>query len=78
MRATCSPERTDELVKGVIDHMAFTGKDLAGLVGKLKARGIEYDLRRLPDYGTWQIFFFDPNHAKVELDFDPSEQSAHA
>jgi len=68
----------DELVKGVIDHMAFTGKDLAGLVAKLKARGIEYDLRRLPDYGTWQIFFYDPNHAKVELDFDPSEQAAHA
>ena len=67
-----------ELVKGVIDHMAFTGKDLAGLVAKLKARSIQYDLRRLPDYGTWQIFFYDPNHAKVELDFDPSEQTAHA
>ena len=27
---------TDTLVKGVIDHMAFTGKDLAGMVAKLK------------------------------------------
>ena len=67
-----------ELVKGVIDHMAFTGKDLAGAVAKLKARGIEYELRRLPDYGTWQLFFYDPNDAKIELDFDRSEEAAHA
>ena len=62
-----------ELVKGVIDHMAFTGRDLAGMLSNLKARGIDYDLRRLPEYGTWQLFFDDPNGAKVELDFDPSE-----
>jgi catechol 2,3-dioxygenase-like lactoylglutathione lyase family enzyme len=65
-----------ELVKGVIDHMAFTGRGLAAMVKKLKARGIEYDLRQLPDYGTWQLFFFDPNDAKIELDFDASEQAA--
>lgn len=62
-----------QLVKGVIDHMAFYGSDLAGTVKKLKARGIAYELRRLPEYGTWQLFFFDPNGAKVEIDFDKSE-----
>ena len=67
-----------ELVKGVIDHMAFTGKDLQGLLGKLEARGIEYDLRQLPEYGTWQLFFFDHNDAKIELDFDPAEQAVAA
>ena len=65
-----------ELVKGVIDHMAFTGRDLKAMLEKLQARGIEYDLRQLPDYGTWQLFFFDPNDAKIELDFDPSERAA--
>jgi catechol 2,3-dioxygenase-like lactoylglutathione lyase family enzyme len=65
-----------ELVKGVIDHMAFTGKDLPGMLKMLKARGIEYDLRQLPEYGTWQLFFYDLNDAKVELDFDRSEQAA--
>jgi len=44
----------------------------------LGVRGIQHDLRRLPDYGTWQLFFYDPNDAKIELDFDPSEQSARA
>ena len=61
------------LVKGVIDHMAFSGKGLSAAVGRLKARGISYELRQLPDYGTWQLFFFDPNGAKVEIDFDPAE-----
>lgn len=67
-------QRKDVLVKGVIDHMAFTAQDLPGAVEKLKANGLDYELRRLPDNGTWQLFFFDPNGAKVELDFDKSEQ----
>jgi catechol 2,3-dioxygenase-like lactoylglutathione lyase family enzyme len=62
-----------DLVKGVIDHMAFTGQDLPATVAKLKARGIGYELRRQVGYGTWQLFFHDPNHAKVEIDFDPAE-----
>lgn len=62
-----------ELVPGVIDHMAFTGRGLAEAVARLKARGIAYELRKLPAYGTWQLFFLDPNGAKVELDFDASE-----
>ena len=62
-----------DLVKGVLDHMAFTARDLAGTVAKLKAHGLDYELRKLPTYGTWQLFFMDPNNAKVELDFDPAE-----
>ncbi len=63
----------EELVPGVLDHMAFGGEDLAGTVAKLKARGVPYELRRLPEYRTWQLFFLDPNNAKIEIDFDPSE-----
>ena len=65
----------EQLVKGVIDHMAFTGRDLAGTVANLKERSIDYELRRLPEYGTWQLFFDDPNGAKVELDFDKDERA---
>ena len=61
------------LVKGVIDHMAFTGRDLPATVKKLKDKSITYELRKLPAYGTWQLFFHDPNGAKVEIDFDPAE-----
>jgi catechol 2,3-dioxygenase-like lactoylglutathione lyase family enzyme len=61
------------LVKGVLDHMAFSGKGLSAAVAKLKKHDIPYELRQLPGYGTWQLFFFDPNNAKVEIDFDKSE-----
>lgn len=61
------------LVPGVIDHMAFTGAGLADAVAKLKRRNVPYELRRLPEYRTWQLFFHDPNGAKVEIDFDAAE-----
>ena len=37
-------------------------------------RGLRYDLRRQAGAGTWQLFSFDPNGARVELDFDAAEQ----
>jgi hypothetical protein len=62
---------------GLLDHMAFSATGLADYVGKLKARNIKYDLRRVPEggyaAGVWQIFFHDPNGAKVELDFAKEE-----
>lgn len=62
---------------GVLDHMAFWGTDLASYIAKLKARGLAYDLRRLPKgghgEGVWQLFFNDPNAARVEIDFAATE-----
>ncbi len=58
--------------------MAFWGTDLPSTLAKLKARGMKYDLRRLPEGGhlggLWQFFFFDPNGARVEIDFAASER----
>ena len=58
---------------GVIDHMAFTSQGLKDVKARFDARGLKYDLRRQAGAGTWQLFTLDPNGAKVELDFDPSE-----
>jgi len=58
---------------GVLDHMAFSARDLPGTVSTLKREGIEYELRRLPGGGIWQLFFNDPHGAKVEFDFDKDE-----
>ena len=68
-------KQKDVLVPGVIDHMAFTGRDLPATVERLKTHKIGYELRRLPSYETWQLFFYDPNGARVELDFDPGEKA---
>lgn len=66
----------EALRPGVIDHMAFTATGLAATLDLLKARGIRYDARQLPGGGTWQVFFHDPNGARVELDFDPGERTS--
>ena len=59
--------------RGVLDHMAFSAADLPDMTAKLKARDIKYDLRRQNESGVWQLFCFDPNGARVELDFAATE-----
>ena len=62
---------------GVLDHMAFWGTNLGEYIGKLKAKNLKYELRRLPENGpgagVWQLFFMDPNGARVEIDLPASE-----
>ncbi len=65
----------EDLRSGVIDHMAFSAHGLRDTVAKLRTRGIDYDLRRLVGRGQWQLFFRDPNGARVELDFAAEEAS---
>lgn len=67
----------NELRAGTLDHMAFTATGLLPTLKLLEEEKIGYDLRRLdaPEGGVnlWQLFFMDPNNAKVELDFAGTE-----
>jgi hypothetical protein len=58
-----------DLRSGVLDHMAFTATGLMPTLKILEEHDIKYDLRRLdaPEGGVdlWQLFFMDPNNAKV-------------
>jgi len=63
----------DELKSGVIDHMAFSAHGLADTLALLTSRNIEHTCRKQAGSGTWQVFFFDPNGARVELDFSADE-----
>lgn len=62
---------------GVLDHVAFCATDLSALVARLEARRVEYELGRFPSggpsSGVWQLFFRDPNGARVEVDLPASE-----
>ena len=58
---------------GILDHMAFSASGLSETLDRLDARALAYDLRQLPGSGMWQLFFNDPNGARVELDFAASE-----
>ena len=61
---------------GVLDHMAFSAQGLPETLKRLKSRKVEYILRRQPETQVWQLFFHDPNGAKVELDFAREETEA--
>jgi catechol 2,3-dioxygenase-like lactoylglutathione lyase family enzyme len=64
---------SEELRAGVIDHMAFSANDLSDTLALLASRNIPHTCRRQAGSGVWQVFFFDPNGARVELDFAASE-----
>lgn len=58
---------------GVLDHMAFSAENLREMAARLSAAGIAFSLGRQPQTGVWQLFFHDPNGARVELDFAADE-----
>ena len=64
----------DALRPGVIDHIAFSATDLAGTLARLTERGVDHVCRQQPGTGFWQVFFYDPNGARVELDFAAHER----
>ena len=64
-----------DLKPGVLDHMAFTAHGLAPTLERLRAHEVPHTVRQIPGLGTWQVFFADPNGAKIELDFDSNERA---
>ena len=62
-----------ENAPGVIDHMAFTATNLQSTIDTLKQQRIHYTLNRMKELGVWQLFFHDPDGAKIELDFSADE-----
>lgn len=67
----------EALKPGVIDHIAFSARGLASTLQTLTACHVEHVCRRQAGSGVWQVFFFDPNGARVELDF-AADESAQA
>ena len=62
---------------GVIDHLAFRATDLPGTVARLRELGVEAKARRVNAQGLFQLFLFDPNGVKVELNFEAAEADAN-
>ncbi|PHR62119.1 MAG: dioxygenase [Robiginitomaculum sp.] len=59
---------------GILDHMAFAGTDINALLKFLRTQEITYHLNQVdPPFAAWQVFFRDPNGAKVEIGFKISE-----
>lgn len=58
---------------GALDHIAFHAHGLADTLAHLRRLGIAFSERRADNQSLYQLFMFDPNGIKVELNFDASE-----
>ena len=59
---------------GGVDHVAFRCSDLAPMIERLRERGIDFSLTRVPSLGDQQLLFRDPLGIGVELTM-PGEAS---
>jgi hypothetical protein len=58
---------------GAIDHIAFRATGLRKMLEHLRAEKIQFSQRRANGQALFQLFFFDPNGIKIELNFDAAE-----
>ena len=58
---------------GAVDHIAFRATGLRDTMASLRQRGIEFNERRASSQALYQLFLYDPNGIKVELNFDAME-----
>jgi len=58
---------------GAIDHIAFRATGLQQMIEHLKALKVDFKQRQVNDQGLYQLFMFDPNGVKVELNYANSE-----
>ena len=58
---------------GAIDHIAFRASGLCAMVEHLQREKIAFTRRRANGQALFQLFFYDPNGIKIELNFDASE-----
>ena len=60
---------------GAIDHIAFRANGLAETMAHLRQLNIDFKERRANGQALYQLFMFDPNGIKVELNFDAVESA---
>jgi len=58
---------------GVVDHIAFRCTGLGEMMERLKRSQVEFRKRMVDDQGLFQLFLFDPNGVKIELNFANAE-----
>ncbi len=58
---------------GAIDHIAFRATGLPKMLLHLRNEKIPFSQRRANGQALFQLFFYDPNGVKIELNFDAAE-----
>src|SRR5690349_24063438 len=58
---------------GAIDHIAFRATGLPQMIEHLRAEGVPFSQRRANGQALFQLFFYDPNGIKIELNYAAAE-----
>jgi catechol 2,3-dioxygenase-like lactoylglutathione lyase family enzyme len=58
---------------GAIDHIAFRATGLRGMLEHLKKEKISFTRRRANGQALFQLFLYDPNGIKIELNYASEE-----
>jgi catechol 2,3-dioxygenase-like lactoylglutathione lyase family enzyme len=58
---------------GAVDHIAFRATGLREMIARLESLGVDFKQRQVDDQGLYQLFMFDPNGVKIELNFANTE-----
>jgi len=58
---------------GALDHIAFRATGLKQMMAHLKSQGIAFNERRASGQALYQLFMYDPNGIKIELNYDAAE-----
>jgi len=58
---------------GAIDHIAFRATGLRAMMAHLEKEGVPFTRRRANGQALFQVFFYDPNGIKIELNYDAAE-----
>ncbi len=58
---------------GAIDHLAFRASGLRQMLQHLRAEKIPFSQRRANGQALFQLFFYDPNGIKIELNYEARE-----
>jgi len=56
-----------------IEHFAFRAQGLVEFAGNLRKRGIEHRMVPVPGNGNAQIFTWDPDGNRIEIQFEAAE-----
>ncbi len=54
---------------GVFDHIAFNGNNVQEMIERLTRLNVPYHRNDVPHVGLVQLFVFDPNGLKIELNY---------
>jgi catechol 2,3-dioxygenase-like lactoylglutathione lyase family enzyme len=58
---------------GAVDHIAFRATGLRDMIARLEGLGVDFKQRQVDDQGLYQLFMFDPNGVKIELNYSKAE-----